>query len=255
MSDREDRDALGASRAKLVALARRVHAADEAEDVVQDVLSRLLERGHEDLRSVEAWLMLSVRNAAIDARRRAVLHRRVLDLLASEPACEYGPVVELDDEVHAVLAALVATFGTCTAAALLLREAFDLPYEELAHGSGRTATAWRQQLHRASRRLRERGLERRRLDEDEAHAAALFREALATATPAKLHAFVRTTTVASAGASHPPVSPAHARAVPTLALVNGRYVLALVMDGHVLCALPVGVSGDASTEPLELLAS
>jgi RNA polymerase sigma-70 factor (ECF subfamily) len=247
-----------ARRAKLVRIARRVHTAAEAEDVVHDVLLRLHERGAEDVRSLDGWLVTAVRRHAIDARRRSAVERRVLQRFAAD----FAPSATPRDEHRgrspdaAFVEALIATVGPGIAAALLLRTGFDLPYADLARGSGRSAVAWRQHLHRVLDRLRRTGLAHRPLDDDEARAALACRQALTDGDPARLHALVRTAPMARAPGpvggrgtqppgTQPPGTPiagagGAGRATTTLAMVGGRYVLALVLDGVVLCAVPVG---------------
>lgn len=244
--DRRDEPLLSpATRARLVALAGRLHARDDAEDIVQDALLDLRSRGTADLRSVEAWLHTTVRNAAFDARRRVAVERRVLARLAADAGATAAPDVDEALDVDRWIATLVATLGIRTTAALLLRVAFDASYDELADRSGRSPVAWRQLLHRALARIRRGRLAHRGLDDDETRAAAQCRSALASADPARLHALVRTTTVARAAVTGPQVAPRTGRAQPMLALVGGRYVLALVRDGVVLCALPVGTSDES----------
>lgn len=255
-----------AARARLVALARRLDMRDDAEDVVHDALLRLRLRGHDDVRSVDAWLATAVRNASIDAHRRSSLESRVVAMIAGSAGATAAepPDVDASRECDRLVSGLIASFGADAAAALLLRHAFELPYEEFGAGSGRSAAAWRQHLRRALESARERGLSRRNLDDDEARAAALCRSALATADASPLLALVRTGTVAQAmalpaaarrsttlpstalpsTALQIAASSAAARATPMLALVGGRYVLALVMDGIVLCAMPVGVNDE-----------
>ena len=233
-------------RARLVSLARRFNARHDAEDIVQEALLKLYRHQGEALRSTEAWLHTTVRHAAVDARRRAALELRVRARLEGEAQPDRRTDGDHALDVDRWVPALVANLGASTATALLLREAFDVSYDDLAANSPRSAVAWRQHLRRALVRVRGAELPHRPLDDDETQAAARCRRALATADPTDLFALLGTTTGAHRTAiSAPSATSSSTHAQSVLALVGGRYVLALVRDGIVLCALPVGVNTEA----------
>lgn len=79
---------------KMIALARTLLADDaEAQDVVQDVFARLVERvptmaGDK----TEAYLMNAVRNGCIDHIRKSSLHQRVRNLYPVDDALDSQPI-------------------------------------------------------------------------------------------------------------------------------------------------------------------
>lgn len=96
-------------RERLVAFARRrVADPSDAEDVVQDVLARVLRhpgapRGGAAL---EHWLFASVRNALADHHRRRAAASRRLAVLAAEGSA-LAPEPPTDDDLRAALAGCV----------------------------------------------------------------------------------------------------------------------------------------------------
>lgn len=91
------------TRAQLVAfVARRVEDRETAEDLVQDILERLLRAEIDNVASVQAWLYRAARNAIIDHYRR----RRPTIGLDDDQVPE--PVVEGPDESQPTAAAELA---------------------------------------------------------------------------------------------------------------------------------------------------
>jgi RNA polymerase sigma-70 factor (ECF subfamily) len=237
-------------RRRLVDLARRIlGSTTEAEDVVHDVWLRL-----HGTRPGAGLVVTAVRNAALDRRRRQLIERRILPAAAphvSGPGAVDSPAAELeiDRDVRDALAWLVRALAASEVALVLLREVFGAEYEDLARAAGRSPEALRQALHRALARTRA-VLDRRRspaLEDDEVRLLAVCRTALASRDAGALYALVRSAPTGCATAPRHACAPRRSRAVAELVQIGGRYALALVQDGVVLCALPVGPEPEDAT--------
>ncbi|MFT4264577.1 MAG: RNA polymerase sigma-70 factor [Nocardioides sp.] len=131
-------------------------SAIEAEDVVQETWIRWHEIGEEarsEVRDARAFLVRMVMRKALD-RRRANARRReeYVGEWLPEPlliAPDVAEDVELADSVSFAMLTVLETLTPTERAVFVLREVFDLPYDEIAETVGKSAAAVRQIGHRA----------------------------------------------------------------------------------------------------------
>jgi RNA polymerase sigma-70 factor (ECF subfamily) len=136
---------------------RMLGSASEAEDVVQDAWLRARQDEHADVRSARAYLTTIVTRLCIDHLRSAERTRM-----------EYPgpwlpePVAEPNQESAEMAASLTTAFlvmlehlSPIERAVFLLREVFELDFDEVARSVGKTEANTRQILTRARGRLRD----------------------------------------------------------------------------------------------------
>jgi RNA polymerase sigma factor (sigma-70 family) len=238
-------DSFHSHRRRLLDLARSLLGSQaDAEDAVQDAWLRAHADMPRELRSAEAWLTTVVKHVAIDRLRRRQLEREVvaragdLGVELAEPSAEQVAAAGLDGA--AALRHLAATLTPVEAAALLLREVFDADYADIAHSAKKGEAACRQIVHRALKRVRS-APPREPRDET---ADALFQicwRAIATCNPAALHAVLASPEVMAVARTPAPICAAGpGRIRQGIAHVGGRFAVVVVMDGQVLCTLPIG---------------
>ncbi|WP_280154725.1 sigma-70 family RNA polymerase sigma factor [Piscinibacter sp. XHJ-5] len=244
------------ARRRLLDLARSVLGTQaDAEDVVQDAWLRVQGGTPQELRSAEAWLATVVKHLAIDRLRRRRLDEESLarhvdpghDSVA--PSAEHVAGLALDSA--AALRRLTRVLTPVEVAALLLREVFEMDYAEIARSARKGEAACRQIVHRALKRAK--GAAERRTSDDET-AEALFHacwRAVASGNPAPLHAVLGSPeVVAEARTLAPRAACAGAgRIRQGLAQVGGRLAVVVVMDGQVLCTLPLGLLAGEAQPP------
>ena len=134
---------------ELLAHARRLAGAEQAEDVVQDALLRAL-RAYPRLRHADhlrAWLYRVTTNAAIDAHRA---RRREV------PAADAGHQLTSDPEELDGFEDLIAGLPDGARSALRLRFVDDLEYDAIATRLECSPEAARQRVSTAVRTLRQR---------------------------------------------------------------------------------------------------
>jgi RNA polymerase sigma factor (sigma-70 family) len=265
MSSGSNSDHGGADRQRLLALARRLLRTEaDAEDTVQDAYLRAASARPHAPESMQAWLNTVVHNLAIDQLRRERLRRtylesrareRVLGLDEAESSLEQ--TVAMREECIAALAELLRRVDPKEAAAILLREVFEVDYSDIARAAGKTVAASRQLIHRASARAHRAHPPAKRQenasDDETAAYVSLCWDAIQSRNPAVLFAMVAASPVARAlslpvalGESGAP------RTSCTLVQVQGRYAIALVLDGVLLCVVPVGTTAeDAPTTTID----
>jgi RNA polymerase sigma-70 factor (ECF subfamily) len=221
--------------------ARRLLASRaDAEDAVQDTYVRALAASPDWLGSEPAWLYAVLRNIAIDRLRRKQLESEHADAEFS-PDDAPEPLMEARSECEAALRHLLSRVSPAEAAAILLRDVFEFDYEEIARIVGKSAAASRQFLHRARTRTRHTDP---LADVEEPYVGLLWR-AIEARDPAPLMHMLQTTTVRAQYAAITVGRHRGARSSSMLVQVNGRYAIALVLDGVVLCLVPVGAPTDA----------
>lgn len=228
---------------RLMSAARRLLASRaEAEDAVQDTYVRALALFPDSLESQPAWLHTVLRNIAIDRLRRRQLEADHAD---SElpPDASLDSVMEIRSKCEAALRHLLKRVTPTEAAAILLCDVFEFDHDDIARIIGKSNVASRQFLHRARTRAHRAGSS---LDVDETY-VALYWRAVETRDPAPLMDMLPMTT---ASAQHQTITGQHrgARTSSKLMQVNGRYAIALVLDGVVLCIVPVGTQAMLSGE-------
>jgi len=153
-------------RPRLLGLAYRMLGDyDEAEDVVQEAYLRWHSAIQDSIRSPEAWLVTVTTRLAIDQLRRSGKERAeypgpwlpepiatdVTQLTSTTPAPNDS--VELASDLSVALLVLLEQLGPEERAAFLLREVFDVGYEEIAQILERSQDAIRQMVHRARARV------------------------------------------------------------------------------------------------------
>lgn len=164
----------------------------DAEDVVQDAWLRWSSADRTDVRSPRAYLVRVTTRLAID-RLRQVQSRResyVGPWLPEPVVTDFGPTVPdtaervvLADTVSLAVLVVLESLSPLERAVFVLREAFGLPYAEIAAALDRGEPAVRQLAGRARRHVAER---RSRFDVDPAEQRALTERFLAAAVDGDL---------------------------------------------------------------------
>jgi RNA polymerase sigma-70 factor (ECF subfamily) len=143
-------------RAVLVGAAYRVvGSVSDAEDVVQEAWIRWAGVDHEEVRDVRAYLIRITTRLALNRLRQQKARREqyvgpwlpepIVPLTTDDPAA----AVELADSVSMAMLVVLETLSPLERATFVLREVFDLPYDEIAETLGRSEAAVRQLAHRA----------------------------------------------------------------------------------------------------------
>lgn len=150
----------------------------DAEDVVQDAYLRWTAADRAGIREPRAFLITVVSRLALDQLRSARVTREAYTgPWLPEPVATdaLGPLdsAELRDTVAYATVHLMERLAPPERAVFVLREAFELPYDEIARILDTTPANCRQMHHRASRRLAS-GRDRFPLAEDD-HAKLLTR--------------------------------------------------------------------------------
>ncbi len=128
-------------------------SAADAEDVVQETWLRWAGFDHAEVREPRAYLVRIVTRQALN-RLRSVARRReeYVGEWLPEPLLT-GPDVaadlELAESVSMAMLTVLETLGGAERAVFVLREVFDVPYDEIAEAVGKTPGAVRQIAHRA----------------------------------------------------------------------------------------------------------
>ena len=136
---------------------RMLGSASEAEDVVQDVWLRARQDEYSDVRSARAYLTTIVTRLSIDRLRSADRTRlqypgRWLPEPLAEPNQES---VELASSLTTAFLVLLEQLTPTERAVFLLREVFELDFDEIARSIGKSQANTRQILTRARSRLRD----------------------------------------------------------------------------------------------------
>jgi RNA polymerase sigma-70 factor (ECF subfamily) len=231
---------MAAHRQGLLSAARRLLASRaDAEDAVQDTYLRALVASPDWLGSQPAWLHTVLRNIAIDRLRHKQLESEHADAeLPPEGASEL--LIEARSECEAALRHLLSRASPVEAAAILLRDVFEFEYGEIGRLVGKSEAACRQFLHRAKTRTRRVG---RLADIEEPYVGLLWR-AIEARDPAPLMHMLQMTAARAQQSAITVGRHRGARSSSMLVQVNGRYAIALVLDGVVLCLVPVGGPAD-----------
>ena len=128
-------------------------SAADAEDVVQETWVRWAGVDQDEVREPRAYLVRIVTRQALD-RLRTVTRRRedYVGVWLPEPLLTSPDVaedVELAESVSIAMLTVLETLGPVERAVFVLREVFDVPYDEIAEAVGKSAAAVRQIAHRA----------------------------------------------------------------------------------------------------------
>jgi RNA polymerase sigma factor (sigma-70 family) len=265
MSSGSNSDRGGADRQRLLAVARRLLRTEaDAEDTVQDAYLRVTSARPHAPKSMQAWLNTVVHNLAIDQLRREKLQLTYLESCArdrvpglDEAESSLEQTVAMREECIAALTELLRRVDPKEAAAILLREVFEVDYSDIARAAGKTMAASRQLIHRALARAHRAHPPAKRQenasDDETATYVSLCWDAIQSRNPAVLFAMIAASPVARALSL--PVAPGECGAPQTsctLVQVQGRYAIALVLDGVLLCVVPVGTTAeDAPTTTID----
>ncbi|MFI7063542.1 RNA polymerase sigma-70 factor [Kribbella sp. NPDC050124] len=141
-------------RAVLVGAAYRVvGSVTDAEDVVQETWLRWAGVDHEEVRDTRAYLIRITTRLALNRLRQQKARREeyVGPWLPEPINSDDDPAVavELADSVSMAMLVVLETLSPLERATFVLREVFDLPYDEIADTLGRSEAAVRQLAHRA----------------------------------------------------------------------------------------------------------
>jgi RNA polymerase sigma-70 factor (ECF subfamily) len=167
---------------------RMLGSVAEAEDVVQEALLRLHDA--DDVSNPEAWLTTTTTRLAIDVLRSARMRReRYVGDWLPEPLVDDVGSTQLEDEETISLAFLVLLERLTPEerAVLVLRDAFDYAFAEIADVIGKSEANTRQILSRARRHVDE---ERPRFDPDPEQRFALAERFLQAARDGDMDALV-----------------------------------------------------------------
>ena len=235
---------MATDRQRLISAARRLLATHaDAEDAVQDTYVRALSRLPDWLGPQPAWLYSVLRNIAIDRLRRKQLESEHAEV-GLPPEASSESLVEVRSECEAALRHLLSRVSPAEAAAILLRDVFEFDYDEIARIVGKSEAASRQFLHRARTRTRH---TRPPTDVEEPYVGLCWR-AIEARDPVVLVDMLQMTTARAQHAATTVGQHRSARSSSMLVQVNGRYAIALVLDGVVLCLVPVGTQATLAGE-------
>ena len=128
-------------------------SAADAEDLVQETWLRWADVDHAAVRDPRAYLVRIVTRQALN-RLRSVARRRedYIGEWLPEPLLTSPDVaddVELAESVSIAMLTVLETLGPAERAVFVLREVFDIPYDEIAETVGKSPAAVRQIAHRA----------------------------------------------------------------------------------------------------------
>jgi RNA polymerase sigma-70 factor (TIGR02957 family) len=131
-------------------------SATDAEDVVQETWLRWAGVGdaaRNEVRDPRAYLVRIVTRQALNRlrsesrRREEYVGQWLPEPLLTSP--DIADDVELAESVSIAMLTVLETLGPDERAVFVLREVFDVPYDEIAEAVGKSATAVRQIAHRA----------------------------------------------------------------------------------------------------------
>jgi RNA polymerase sigma-70 factor (ECF subfamily) len=128
-------------------------SAADAEDVVQETWLRWADVDQGEVRDPRAFLVRIVTRQALN-RLRTLARRReeYVGQWLPEPLLTSPDVaedVELAESVSIAMLTVLETLGPAERAVFVLRDVFDVPYDEIAEAVGKTPAAVRQIAHRA----------------------------------------------------------------------------------------------------------
>jgi RNA polymerase sigma-70 factor, ECF subfamily len=135
-------------------------SAADAEDVVQETWLRWADLGgaaQDEVRDPRAYLVRMVTRQALNRLRTLARQREDYvgewlpePLLTSPDVAEDA---ELAESVSIAMLAVLETLGPAERAVFVLREVFDVPYDQIAEALGKSSAAVRQIAHRARRHV------------------------------------------------------------------------------------------------------
>jgi RNA polymerase sigma-70 factor (ECF subfamily) len=135
-------------------------SAADAEDVVQETWLRWADIGdaaRDEVRDPRAYLVRMVTRQALNRMRTLARQREhyvgewLPEPLLTSP--DVADDVELAESVSIAMLAVLETLGPAERAVFVLREVFDVPYDQIAEAVGKSSAAVRQIAHRARRHV------------------------------------------------------------------------------------------------------
>jgi RNA polymerase sigma-70 factor (ECF subfamily) len=128
-------------------------SAADAEDVLQESWLRWAVVDHAEVRDARAYMVRIVTRQALNHLRSVARQREdyvgewLPEPLLTSP--DVAEDVELADSLSIAMLTVLETLGPTERAVFVLREVFDVPYDEIADAVGKTPAAVRQIAHRA----------------------------------------------------------------------------------------------------------
>jgi RNA polymerase sigma-70 factor (TIGR02957 family) len=153
-AERADDDQFVVHRSLLFTVAYELlGSAADAEDVLQESWLRWASIDPAEIREPRAYLVRIVSRQALNhlrtvsRRREEYVGEWLPEPLLTSP--DIAEDVELAENLSIAMLTVLETLGPAERAVFVLREVFDLPYEEIADAVGKTPAAVRQIAHRA----------------------------------------------------------------------------------------------------------
>jgi RNA polymerase sigma-70 factor (ECF subfamily) len=263
-------------RSRLFGLAyRMLGSVGDAEDIVQEVAIRYLDRVETEVRAPDQYLTSMTARACIDQLRSA-RHRREVYVgpwlpeplrAASETEADPDESLTRDESISVAFLVVLETLSPLERAAFLLHDVFDHDYVEVGTILGRSAAACRQLVSRARSHLSQR---RPRFDASAADERRLAEQFLAAARDGDMDGLVRLLSRdatlwcdggGKVGAAINPVTGADRvarfwvglfRKVPaldaTIENVNGAPAIVLLVQGNIDSAVSFAINNDRIVE-------
>ncbi len=161
MDDDPVAEAWQAHRPYLVDLAfRMLGDVSEAEDVVQEAFSRLLQAHVNEIEDKRGWLIVVTSRLCFDLMKSARVRRErahdtfELDHRTSATATvDPADRITLDDNVRLALVVVLRRLSPAERVVFVLHDLFRMPFELIAETVGRTPTGCRQLARRARRKI------------------------------------------------------------------------------------------------------
>lgn len=139
---------------------RMTGSAAEAEDLVHDAWIRYLDAGEPEVVSLKGWLTTTVTRLSLDYLKSARVRRQQYvgpwmpePVPTADALGDPAATVEQRESVSLAFLTLLERLTPGQRVVYVLREALELPYEEIARHVGSTAVACRQSYQRAQRNL------------------------------------------------------------------------------------------------------
>src|SRR5688572_16892533 len=150
-----------AQRSRLWGVAyRMLGSRADADDMVQEAYLRWHEALIADVRTPQAWLVTTTTRLCIDRLRQLRAERKAyVGPWLPEPLVEEAPAAdaatELASDLSLAFLAVLERLAPEERAAFLLHDVFDSDYDEISDALGKSASACRQIVSRARRRVRD----------------------------------------------------------------------------------------------------
>jgi RNA polymerase sigma-70 factor (ECF subfamily) len=232
-------------RRRLMAAARRLlPSRADAEDAVQDTYLRSL-AAFNGASPDPGWMYTVLKNIAIDRLRRRQLEAGHAETeMGHERSSE--EMLKLRADCEGALRHLLSRTSLTEAAAILLRDVFEFDYAEIARLVGKSESACRQFLQRARTRTH---CAESSTDAEENHVLWCW-QAIEARNPARLVDMIHIHVARMAPPAQVTGQKGDPRSYSKLVQVNGRYALALMLDGVVLCMVPIGTQSASESAGL-----